>query len=142
MLSEDIELQGIGAAVGVPDWLKGLLRAVRSEAIKPKDPRVKSLWDLLRQRELLSKNLWLKEVLRRIWDKGLLVPRPRPRTTTRIVQSLRLLSILPPLGGGAAAHRPLTPAQAVRPVALKPVGSVRPAAMQPVRRAAVKAARK
>ncbi len=53
MLSEDMELQGIGAASAVPDWLKGLIRSVRHEAIQPKDPRVKSLWDLLRQRQLL-----------------------------------------------------------------------------------------
>jgi hypothetical protein len=141
MMAEDMELQGIGAAMAAPDWLRGLIRAVRGEAIQPKDARVKSLWDLLRQRQLLGKNPWLKAVLRRIWDKGL-SPRPRPLTTTRMVQCLRLLDILPPLARGAGARRPLAPAQAVRPVALKPIASVRSAAMQPVRRASMKAARK
>jgi len=35
------------------DWLKGLVRAVWKEAVPPKDARVKSLWDLLRQRQAL-----------------------------------------------------------------------------------------
>jgi hypothetical protein len=139
-MAEDLQLQGMGAAAAVPDWLKGLIRAVRSEAIKPKDARVKSLWDLLRQRQLLRQSPWLKAVLRRIWDQGL-PARPRPRTTTRMVESLRHWAILPPLARGGAAHRPLPPAQAVRPVALKPVASVRPAGMQPVRRASVRATR-
>ena len=148
MLSDDMELQGIGAAVAVPDWLKGLIRSVRYEAIKPKDPRVKSLWELLKQRQLLSKSPWLKAVLRRMWDQGLST-RPHPRTAHRIVRRLRLWGVLPPKSvykGGryvpqsTAAYRPptmrpLAPVamQAMRPVALKPVASVRPAAMQPVR---------
>ena len=54
MMSEDLELHGIGAEMmEVPDWLKGLIRAVRSEAMQPKDERVKSLWDLLRDRRQL-----------------------------------------------------------------------------------------
>ena len=48
MMSEDLELQGIGADVAVPDWLRGLIRAIKSEAIQPKDERVKSLWNMLR----------------------------------------------------------------------------------------------
>lgn len=153
MLSDAMELQGMDAAVAVPDWLKGLIRAVRSEAIKPKDPRVKSLWDLLRQRQLLRRSPWLKTVLRRIWSGGLSA-RPHPRTAGRIVRRLRLWGILPPKSVKTATPRPTVvrasaPAatQAMRPVALKPVASVRPAAMQPVRAvqmqpAAVKAVRK
>lgn len=140
-MSEDMELQGIGAAMAAPDWLRQLIRAVRSEAIQPKDARVKSLWDLLKQRQLLAKSPWLKALLRRFWEQGLLVARPRPRTTMRMVQCLRLLDILPSGVTGAAA-RPSAPKQAVRPMALKPVASVRPAAMQPVRRPLMKAARK
>lgn len=140
MMADDGELGGIDAVVVVPDWLKGLIRAVRSEALQPKDARVKSLWDLLRQRQLLNKNLWLKAVLRRIWEGGL-PARPRPRTTTRMVQSLRLWDILPPRATGAARGA-LAPARAVRPVALKPVASVRPAALRPARPALMKAARK
>ena len=74
MMADDLELGSIGAVVVAPDWLKGLIRAVRSEAMQPKDTRVKSLWDLLRQRQLLSKNPWLKAVLRRIWDQGITCP--------------------------------------------------------------------
>jgi hypothetical protein len=137
MLSDDTQLQGIGAPV--PDWLKGLIRAVRSEAMKPKDARVKSLWDLLRQRQLLRRSPWLKAVLQRMWTQGLSA-RPHPRTARRIVHRLRRWGVLPPMAARAAAHRPTTtrplaPAavQAMRPVALKPVASVRPAAIQPVR---------
>jgi len=139
MLSDDMELQGIGAAVAVPDWLEGLIRSVRHEAIKPKDPRVKSLWDLLWQRQLLRRSPWLKAVLQRVWGRGLSA-RPHPRTANRIVRRLRLWGVLPPKPVSAAAprpatRRPLTPTtmQALRPVALKPVATVRAAAMQPVR---------
>jgi hypothetical protein len=129
MLSEEMELQGIGAAPPVPDWLKGLIRSVRHEAIQPKDPRVKSLWGLLRQRQLLHQNPWLSAVLRRIWKQGLSA-KPHPRTAQRMVQSLRRWGILPPKPIGAAAPAAM---QAMRPVTLKPVASVRPAAMQAVR---------
>jgi hypothetical protein len=136
MLSDDIELQGAAAAAAVPDWLKSLIRSVRHEAIKPKDPRVKSLCDLLKQRQLLGKSPWLKAVLQRIWDRGLSA-RPHLRTARRIVNRLRLWGILPPKSMRRAtsrqtATRPLVTA-AMRPVTLKPVASVRPAAMQPVR---------
>lgn len=138
-MADDFELQGIGAAAAVPDWLRGLIRAVRSEAIQPKDARVKSLWDLLKQRQLLGKSPWLKAVLQRIWSRGLSA-RPHPRTARRIVRRLRLWGILPPKPVQAATPRPATipplaPAamQAARPVVLRPVASVRPAAMQPVR---------
>lgn len=137
MLSDDMQLQGTGAPV--PDWLKALIRAVRSDAIKPKDARVKSLWDLLRQRQLLRRSPWLKAVLQRMWTQGLSA-RPRPRTARRIVYRLRRWGVLPPKSARAAADRltatrPLAPAavQTMRPVTLKPVASVQPAAMQPVR---------
>jgi hypothetical protein len=139
MMAEDMELQGIGAVGPVPDWLRGLIRAVRSEAIQPKDTRVKSLWDLLRQRQLLRRSPWLKAALHRIWSKGLSA-RSRPRTASRIKQRLRRWGILPPKAVSAAMHRPAVTGpvpraavQAFRPVTLKRVASVRPATMQPVR---------
>ena len=139
MMAEDMELQGIGAAGAVPDWLKGLIRTVRREALQPKDARIKSLWDLLRQRQLLQRSRWLKAVLQRMWSRGLSA-RPHPRTARRIVKRLRRWGILPPKSVGAAAHRPVgtrpitrAAVQAVRPVALKPVASLRPATLQPVR---------
>jgi hypothetical protein len=139
MASQDMELQGLGAAVAVPDWLKGLIQTMQSQAIQPKDARVKSLWDLLRQRQLLGKSPWLKAVLHRIWTQGLSA-RPHRRTARRIVGRLRLWGIWPPQSGraatpGSAPMRPLAPGpvQPVRPVAVKPVGSVKPVPMQPVR---------
>ncbi|HXH14320.1 MAG TPA: transglutaminase-like domain-containing protein [Alphaproteobacteria bacterium] len=138
MMAEDMELQGFGAAAAVPDWLKGLIQAVRNEAIPPKDARVKSLWDLLRQRQLLGQSPWLKAVLQRIWSRGLSA-RPHPRTARRIVRRLRLWGIWPPTPVTAAprpaAMRPLAtvPMQPVRPVTVKPVGSVKPVNMQSIR---------
>jgi hypothetical protein len=137
MLSEHNELQSIGAPA--PDWLKKLIRSVRRGAILPNDPRVKSLCDLLRQRQLLRRSRWLEAVLRRIWTRGLSA-RPHPRTARRIVYRLRRWGLLPPKSARAGPHRlmtarPLTSAavQTMRPVTLTPVASVRPAAMQPVR---------
>jgi hypothetical protein len=139
MMAEDMEVQGVGAAGTVPDWLKGLVMTVRREAIQPKDARIKSLWDLLRQRQLLNRSRWLKAVLRRVWTRGLSA-RPHPRTARRIVKRLQRWGILPPKSVGAGAYRragtrPVTQAaiQAARPVTLKPVASLRPASMQPVR---------
>ena len=153
MMAENMELQGIDGVGAVPDWLRGLIRAVRTEAVQSKDTRVKSLWDLLRQRQLLRRSPWLRAVLLRIWNQGLSA-RPHPRTASRIKRRLRRWGILPPISVSAAAYRspgirPLTRAavQAVRPVVLKPVASVRPVAMQPLRPvqmtpAGMKAARK
>lgn len=139
MMAEDRELQGLGGLGAVPDWLKGLLRAVRLEAMQPKDVRVKSLWDLLRQRQLLNRSPWLKAVLRRVWDRGLSA-RPHPRTARRIKLRLRHWGILPPIPVSAVGYRPAgiraraqSAIQSVRPVVLKPVASVRPTTMQPVR---------
>ena len=139
MMAEDMELRGIGGVGAVPDWLRGLIRSVRIEAVQPKDQRVKSLWDLLRQRQLLQRSPWLKAALHRIWSKGLSA-RPHPRTASRIKQRLRRWGILPPRAVGAGMHRPVftrpitrAAVRAVRPVVLKPIASVRPATMQPVR---------
>ncbi|HSL03217.1 MAG TPA: transglutaminase-like domain-containing protein [Nitrospiraceae bacterium] len=125
MMSEDLELHDIGAEVEVPKWLHGLIQAIRSEAMQPKDERVKSLWNLLRERHELSTHPWLKEVLQRIWTKGL-AARPRPLTTEKLVTRLRHIGILSSAGAGTAVHRP----GAGRPGA--------PMAMRPVRVVAVR----
>jgi hypothetical protein len=139
MMAEDMELQGMGGVGAVPDWLRELLRTVRLEAVQPKDARVKSLWDLLRRRQLLRRSPWLKAVLHRMWNRGLSA-RPHPRTARRIKLRLRRWGILPPVSVAAAGHRSAgmrpvmrTAVQAVRPVTLKPVASIRVAKMQPVR---------
>jgi hypothetical protein len=132
MVSQEMELQGTTAAVAaVPDWLQGLIRAVRSEAVQPKDTRVKSLWDLLRQRQLLARSPWLRAVLRRIWNRGL-PARPRPRTTQRLVRRLRRWGILPPLAVSPMARRPV-PTRPLTPVTLRPVRPVAARPVQPVR---------
>jgi hypothetical protein len=96
---------------------------------------VKSLWTLLRQRQLLGRNPWLKALLLRCW-KGL-PTRRRPRTTRRLVAQLREWGVLPPRGVRAAAQTPVHmlthSVQTLRPVVLRRVASARPARMQPVR---------
>lgn len=139
MMSEDMELQGLAAPLLGPDWLVGFIRAVRREAISPKDERVRRLWNLLRQRQILNRNPWLRAVLRRIWDRGL-VARQRPRTTRRLVQGLRSLGILPPRSmRGRVAARPLTPIRvrpirplAARPRSLTPARTLTPVQVRPI----------
>jgi hypothetical protein len=145
MMAEDMELQGADGIGAVPDWLPGLIRAVRGEAMRPKDPRVKLLWDLLRQRQLLRRSAWLRGVLRRIWERGL-PARPHPRTTVRLLLRLRRWGILPRRARrltrvAATATRPLAPAtlRPVGPVAVRPVATVRPVAVRTLRPTAVPA---
>jgi len=139
MMSQEMELQGMVGAAEIQDWLRGLIRAVRREAVQPKDARVKSLWDLLRQRQLLGRSQWLRAVLRRTWKQGLLA-RPRPITTRRMVRLLRGWGILPPrvapptgssvsisIQPGAPAS--LTP---VVPVVVRPLKPPRPIVVRPV----------
>jgi hypothetical protein len=131
-MSEEMELQGtVGAA---PGWLGGLIRAVRGEAMPPKDPRVKSLWGLLRQRGLLARSPWLRQMLRRIWSGGL-AARPRPRITRRLVRLLRRWGILPgrtawqtapqPVPGSMRYLQPVGIRRA-RPLRLRRWGTARP----------------
>ena len=135
MLADDMELQGIDAAAVVPDWLRGLIRAVRGEAIQPKDGRVKSLWNLLRQRQLLQRSPWLRGALLRIWQG--LPARARPITTRKLVLRLRRWGILPQRRVGIGPTGPLRVRdhrlRAIRPVALRRVATVRRASMTPVR---------
>jgi len=136
MMSEDQELHGIGAEMEVPKWLHGLIRAIRGEAMQPKDERVKSLWNLLRDRQQLRAHPWIKEVLQRIWSKGL-IARPRPLTTEKLVTRLRHIGILPPAGAGPGSHRagaghPRAP-MAMRPVRVVAVKPMRPVQVRPHR---------
>jgi hypothetical protein len=134
MVSQATELQGTVTDAAVPDGLRRLIRAVRRQGLQPRDARVKSLWDLLRQRQLLGQSQWLRALLRGVWSRGL-PARERPRTTRRVVRLLRSWGILPPPAGQVA--RRSTPIgllqqvsiQPVRPVAVR---SARPVRMQPV----------
>jgi len=124
MMSADMDLHGFGAELEVPTWLRSLIRAIRSEAIRPKDERVRSLWNELRKRQQLSTHPWIKEVLQRIWTKGL-AARPRPLTTEKLVTRLRQIGLLPPGGTGPAAHHSRRPPMVMRPVRVVPVRPVR-----------------
>ncbi len=136
MQSDATDMNGIGDLGAIPDWLRQLLKSIRHEAVKPQDPRIKSLWELLRQRQVLGRSRWLKAVLRRIWRQGL-AARARPRLANRVVSRLRYWRILPQKTN--ALKTPLTPAgmRPVSPVGLRPVASVRPVAMQTVKPVAV-----
>jgi hypothetical protein len=76
------------------DWLQSLVRSISAEAITPRDPRVKRLYDLLRARRLLAQSPWLKARLVRIWQRGL-AARQRPRLTRRLMRLLRRWGLLP-----------------------------------------------
>ena len=126
MPSQETELQGTTAAVAVPDWLRGLIRAVRQEGFQPKDARVKLLWDVLRQRQLLGQSRWLTGVLLRTWNRGA-PARERPRVTRRLVELLRGWGLLGPLA---------VPEVVPQPIAMRPFGPV-PIRPQPLRRVTV-----
>lgn len=138
MAASDSEFLGSSAAV--PVWLPGVLRSVRGGAIGARDPRIRLLWTLLKQRQVLRRSPWLMTALRRIWNGGL-PARPHPRTAARIVRTLRMWAVLPPRSTpsrpvAASPPRPIDPRvvmRAIRPVALQPIATLRPATLQPVR---------
>lgn len=127
MISEDVDLQGLDAATLTPEWLKGLIRAVRREGLKPGDERVQRLWNLLRQQRQIDQSQWLVGVLRFMWRKGLAV-QPRPKTTRRFVEQLRRYRILPPPPVKQSDKQP----SSLRPFAPKRLRRVRPVAIRPV----------
>jgi len=123
-MSEEMTMQGMGA-VPAPDWLNGFIQAVAGQTLPPRDGRVKSLWGLLKQQQLLAQSPWLRALLIRIWKQGL-PARPRPRTTQRLMQQLQQWGILP----GALVTPGFGPVQAPYPVGF---GPVRPAGFRPWR---------
>lgn len=130
-MSNDMELQGLEAIGPAPDWLRGLLRAVRGGALQPKDERVKQLWELLRQRQLLGQSPWLQAALRRIWQQGL-AARPRPRTTRRLIRLLRRWTVLPPAAAASSGARRPRRRRSLRPLAQGRLRPVRPVIARPV----------
>ena len=144
-MTQDIDRQGVVGMAEADDWLKGVIRAVWKEAVPPKDARVKSLWDLLRQRQALGRSPWLRRVLRRIWEQGL-AARVRPHTARRLVRRLRRLGILPPRPGAPAVAPTSISVQAggparlvpLRPIVAPPPGPRRPLAVRPVHAVSVR----
>jgi len=119
-----------------PDWLRGLLRGIRREGVAARDPRVKRLWDLLRQRQLLGRSRWARRVLRYAWSKGY-TARPRPKTTRRLLTRLRAWGVLPPkvVVGAPGRTISLRPVGRARPTISRPIARLRPlarAALRPV----------
>ena len=112
----------------------------------PKDARVKSLWNLLRQRQLLARSPWLQRVLQHIWQQGL-GARVRPKTARRMARVLRRWAVLPPRpgapGGAGAISISVQPGTQARLVPLRRVvgpglGPRRPIVVRPVRPVAVR----
>lgn len=127
MLSEIAAQPGNMMSSQVPDWLRGLLRAVRQEGMKSRDERVRRLWNLLRQRQLLGQSPWMQARLRYMWNNGL-VNRSRPMTTRRMRRRLRRWGILPAVGN-TRSQIPTRPLQSIplRPMQARPVtGPIRP----------------
>lgn len=119
-------------------WLRSLLRGIRQHGVPPRDPRVRALWVLLRRRQVLDRNAWLKATLRRIWQNGL-GNRHRPRTTVQMLALLRAWGVLRPrplaryAAGGIRRPVAIRPLQRLRPVTLHRVATARPLhAMRPL----------
>jgi len=127
---------GIAATLSPPNWLPGLLQSMRQGGIKPQDPHMKLLLNLLRQRQLLNRKPRLDRRLRFIWERGLSA-HPYPKTARWLERSLQRWGILPaspaPLAMQPSQALPQTqvPAQQMQPVALRPVGKVQPVAQVP-----------
>ncbi|AMK78440.1 MULTISPECIES: transglutaminase-like domain-containing protein [Methylomonas] len=132
--ADSMSLHGLDAVPERVSLLPDLLCAIRHEVFKPHDPRIKTLWQILRHRHLLQKSAWLQAVLQRVWRQGL-AAKPRPRLARRLERLFHEWRLLVPEPALTRPKPALTPAamQSLRPVALKPVGSVRPVKMQSMR---------
>ena len=126
-------------------WLRDVIRGIRQDGVQPRDPRVKALWAVLRRRQLLARDPWVRSRLRLIWQKGLSA-RHRPRTTQRILALLRSRNVVslprrPPVGPSHITT-PARPFRTLRPVVLRRVATLRPVGrprpVQPVQRLAVR----
>jgi hypothetical protein len=139
MMRQSPEFYGIAAMTSAPppNGLPGLIQAMRQGGIKPKDPHMKSLLDLLRQQQLLNRKPRLVRRLKFIWRRGLSA-RPYPKTASWLERSLQQWGILPtspaplPMQPGQARPQTQVPAQRMQPVALRPVGKVQPVAQVPL----------
>ena len=111
-MNDDVNFQGNKAMSDSKlPWLVDLLKALRNQAITPKDPRVKRLASMLRQRGIWGRIPRLQKYLVDTWKNGR--PKPsRPRKLSKLVKVLRFWKILPPRRsprpGGAPKTRPLS----------------------------------
>jgi Transglutaminase-like superfamily len=86
----------------------GLVDAVRSRGLAPRDPGIKAIWDVLRSRGLLRQDLWVRGLLQRLWTSGLR-PGNRPRTAARLDAALRAWGLVSWSMPPAAAAGPVWP---------------------------------
>jgi hypothetical protein len=122
-------LQGLAAKPSPVTWLPQLIQNVQQGGLKPQDPRVKTLWNLLRQRQLLNRSPWLKKVLGFMWKRGLSA-RARPNRARRIEKLMQQWGFLPAVPVATArniqaiAQKPV-PVSTMQPVSIRPVPGVR-----------------
>ena len=135
------DLEGTENVAPAADWLPGLARAMGGGAMPPRDPRVRQLYELLRQRQLWGRSPRMRRVLRFAWQRGL-AARQRPRLGqwfTRRLARWGLLSgqqvpVATQVTTTWAARRPFRRV-GLRPVQVRRVQPVRVTAGQPLRRA-------
>jgi hypothetical protein len=126
-------LNGIAAMTPPPNWLPDLIQSMRQGGIQPRDPRMKALLDLLRQRQLLNHKPYLARKLQFIWERGLSA-RPYPKTARWLERLLQRWGILlkspapSPRQSDRARPQRQTSTQPASSVALRPVGKVQPVA--------------
>jgi hypothetical protein len=102
---------GVPAAGQTPGWpapteqgVVEVLRGVEQFGLPRRDPRVRGLWYVLRQRGLLGQSPWLRAVLILIWRDGL-QPRQRPKTARKMAEALRGFDLLPAAADDLARGR-------------------------------------
>jgi len=138
----DMELQGTDSVTMSADWLPGLAQNISGGALTQRDPRVRQLYDLLRQRQLWVRSPRMRRVLRFAWRNGL-ANRQRPRTGAWFMWRLRRWGLLP----GPVGPRPPFPAawgarRPFRRVGLRPYRRIgppwRPGGLSPFRRVSLR----
>ena len=114
-----MSLHDVDGALGQAYGTADLVEAVRTAGLQPRDPRVRATWDQLRSRGLLSRGLWVRRLLRRLWQQGV-PPGNRPRTAARLDAALRGWGLLSYDTSGTATAYPgavVYPAPVTYPVA-------------------------
>jgi hypothetical protein len=129
MIDQALEFYGIAAVPSAPpDWLLSLIQSIQRGAIKPQDPRMKLLLDLLNHRQLLKQNPRLASKLQFIWERGLSA-HSYPKTARWLARSLQRWGILSAAPAARAHPQPQVSGQKLQPVSLRPVTGVK---VQPV----------
>lgn len=123
MLHQQADLQGVAAIATSPNWIPSLIQNVRQGGLPPKDPRVKSLLELLHQRQLLHQSPRFAKLLRFMWQRGL-SSHPRPKQARRIEELMQRWRILP--GSTTPTVRPAIQQMSIRSTVTVPAKSVAP----------------